>query len=280
MSSDGLGELLERLHDRYNVPAFVADDPISIPHRFFEPDTEVQSRANDIEISGFLAATIAWGNRKAIVKSAGRMIDLLEGAPHDFVMNASAGELDGVRSYVHRTFNGDDFRSFLLSLRHIYSEFGSMRKFFESEFSRTCDNSGRGDLREVMSRFRREFFVPPHALRCEKHLSSIDRGAACKRLCMFLRWMVRRDDRGVDFGLWRGIPPSALYLPLDVHSASTARYLGLLSRRQNDWRAVEEATTRLREFAPGDPVKYDFALFGAGIAGELRNGHPLANEIK
>jgi uncharacterized protein (TIGR02757 family) len=273
ISSDGLGELLERLHDRYNTPAFVADDPVSIPHRFFDHSAVAgaQPRAKDIEIAGFLAATIAWGNRKAIVWSAGRMIDLMGGAPHDFVMNASSRELDGVRSYVHRTFNGEDLRSFLLSLRHIYSEFGSMGAYFEGEFSRTG-----GDLREVISRFRHEFFVPPHAPRCEKHLSSIDRGAACKRTNMFLRWMVRRDGRGVDFGLWRGIPPSALYLPLDVHSAATARSLGLLTRRQNDWRAVEEVTARLREFDPGDPAKYDFALFGAGIAGVLPE---LAGEL-
>jgi uncharacterized protein (TIGR02757 family) len=271
LGRDGLGELLERLHDRYNTAEFVADDPVSIPHRFFVAGVETAAgpRVEDVEIAGFLAATIAWGNRKAIVRSAGRMIDLLGGAPYDFVMNASEGELDGVRGYVHRTFNGDDFRSFLLSMRHIYSEFGSMGRYFEGEFSRT------GDLREVMSRFRREFFMPPHAPRCEKHLSSIDRGAACKRFCMFLRWMVRRDGRGVDFGLWRAIPPSALYLPLDVHSAATARSLGLLSRRQNDWRAVEEVTARLREFDRTDPAKYDFALFGAGIAGEIKRAGEL-----
>lgn len=249
--------LLCRLHDRYNTADFVAADPVSIPHRFFDAG----ARQEDVEIAGFLAATIAWGNRKAIVKSAGRMVDLLEGAPYDFVMNASPTELDRVLSYVHRTFNGGDFRDFLLSLRHVYSSFGSMGVFFEGEYARS------GDIREVISSFRRHFFVPPHTARCEKHLSSIDRGAACKRTNMFLRWMVRRDGRGVDFGLWTAIPPSALYLPLDVHSASTARSLGLLTRRQNDWRAVEEVTSRLREFDPADPTRFDFALFGAGIAG-------------
>jgi uncharacterized protein (TIGR02757 family) len=264
ISTNDLRELLEQLHDRYNTPEFIAGDPISIPHRYFDPSADVQSRAGDIEIAGFLAATIAWGNRKAIVKSAGRMIEVLDGAPHDFVMNASPEELDGVTSYVHRTFNGGDLRSFLLALRHIYSTFGSMGAFFEGEYARS------GDLRTAISRFRGEFFTPPHAPRCEKHLSSIDRGAACKRTNMFLRWMIRRDNRGVDFGLWRAIPPSALYLPLDVHSAATARALGLLERRQNDWRAVEEVTARLREFDPADPARFDFALFGAGIAGELK----------
>lgn len=264
ISSGTLSELLERLHDRYNTPAFVADDPISVPHRFFEAGAQTQPMAKDVEIAGFLAATIAWGNRKAIVKSAARMIGLMENRPHDFVMNASAQELDGVTGYVHRTFNGGDLRSFLLSLRHIYSEFGSMGSFFEKEYARI------GEMREVISRFRREFFTLPHAARCEKHLSSIDRGAACKRTNMFLRWMIRRDDRGVDFGLWRAIPPSALYLPLDVHSAAVARSLGLLTRRQNDWRAVEEVTARLREFDTSDPVRFDFALFGAGIDGYLK----------
>jgi uncharacterized protein (TIGR02757 family) len=249
--------LLHELHDRYNTPDFIAADPISVPHRFFDAG----ARPEDVEISGFLAATIAWGNRKAIVKSANRMVDFMDGVPFDFVMNASAAELDRVLGYVHRTFNGADFRDFLLSLRHIYGRFGSMGAFFENEYTRS------GDIREVISQFRREFFTPPHAMRCEKHLSSIDRGAACKRTNMFLRWMVRRDDRGVDFGLWKSIPMSALYLPLDVHSAATARSMGLLTRRQNDWRAVEEVTARLREFDPTDPVKFDFALFGAGIAG-------------
>jgi len=265
-----LKDTLETLHDRYNTPEFIAEDPISIPHRFFAPGEEVQPRREDIEIAGFLAATIAWGNRRAIVKSAGRMIDVMDGAPHDFVMNASDAELDRALGYVHRTFNGGDLRSFLVSLRHIYSTFGTMGDYFEREYAASANGDGEGDMRRVISRFRSEFFTPPHAARCEKHLSSIDRGAACKRTNMFLRWMIRRDDRGVDFGLWRGIPASALYLPLDVHSAAVSRSLGLLVRRQNDWRAVEEVTGELRRLDPQDPVRYDFALFGAGIAGYLK----------
>ncbi len=261
-----LAELLEELYDRYNTPEFIAADPIAIPHRF--------SSQQDIEIAGFLAATIAWGNRKAIVKSANRMIETMDGAPYDFTMNASESQLDSTTRFVHRTFNGEDFRSFILSLRHLYSQYGSMGAFFEGEFARsgTSGNGGQnpGDLRPAIAAFRRVFFAQTHTPHCAKHLSSIERGSACKRLNMFLRWMVRRDDRGVDFGLWRGIPPSALYLPLDVHSAATARSMGLLTRRQNDWRAVEEVTAALREFDPTDPAKYDFALFGAGIAGEIK----------
>jgi uncharacterized protein (TIGR02757 family) len=256
MPSESTKELLERLHDKYNTFDFIAEDPISVPHRF--------STREDIEISGFLAATIAWGNRKAIVKSALRMIEYMDGAPYDFTMNASDVELDGILSYVHRTFNGGDFRSFILALRHIYAKYRTMGDFFEAEYLR-C-----GDIRTAISKFRTEFFAPDHAPRCEKHLSSIDSGAACKRTNMFLRWMVRHDDRGVDFGLWRGIPMSALYLPLDVHSGNTARSLGLLTRSQNDWKAVEEVTANLRAIDPVDPVRFDYALFGAGIAGEFK----------
>jgi uncharacterized protein (TIGR02757 family) len=249
-------ELLERLHDKYNTADFIGDDPISIPHCF--------SAREDIEIAGFMAATIAWGNRKAIVKSALRMIEYMDGMPHDFVMNASDAELNGVLGYVHRTFNGSDFRSFILALRHIYEKFSTLGDFFETEYQRT------GDIRTAISAFRTEFFATDHAPRCEKHLSSIDRGAACKRTNMFLRWMVRHDERGVDFGLWQGIPMSALYLPLDIHSGNTARSLGLLTRRQSDWKAVEEVTASLRAIDSADPVRFDFALFGAGIGGEFK----------
>jgi uncharacterized protein (TIGR02757 family) len=247
---------LEQLCDKYNRVDFIADDPISIPHRF--------SAREDIEISGFLAATIAWGNRKAIVKSALRMVDYMDGAPYDFTMNASDAELNKVLGYVHRTFNGGDFRSFILSLRHIYQTHSTIGDFFEQQYLHS------GDIRTAISAFRTEFFVPVHLPRCEKHLSSIDRGAACKRTNMFLRWMVRHDDRGVDFGLWDGIPMSALYLPLDIHSGNVARSLGLLTRRQSDWKAVEEVTANLRAIDPIDPVRFDFALFGAGIAGEFK----------
>lgn len=256
MPSEAIRELLERLHDKYNNTDFIAGDPISVPHRF--------STREDIEISGFLAATIAWGNRKAIVKSANRMVEYMDGAPYDFTMNASESELDNVLGYVHRTFNGGDFRSFILSLRHIYETHGSIGAFFEDEYSRS------GDIRTAISKFRNEFFIPCHEPRCEKHLSSVDRGAACKRTNMYLRWMVRRDERGVDFGLWDRIPMSALYLPLDVHSGNTARSLGLLARSQSDWKAVEEVTGNLRSLDRADPVRFDYALFGAGIAGEFR----------
>ena len=248
---DELKELLERLHDKYNRPEFIEDDPISVPHRYTD-------RA-DREIAGFLAATIAWGNRRAIVTSGHRMMRCMDDAPADFVRNASDRELATLETYVHRTFNGRDLRDFVLALRRMDRRFGGLGVFFEERYAAVQS------IPAVLSEFRREFFSCDHAPRCEKHLSSIDRGAACKRLCMFLRWMVRRDERGVDFGLWTRIPMSALYIPLDLHTGDMARALGLLSRRQNDWRAVEEVTAALRGFDPADPVRYDFSLFGAGI---------------
>lgn len=256
MADEQTRELLERLHDKYNTTEFIEGDPISIPHRF--------SAREDIEISGFLASTIAWGNRKAIVKSAARMMEYMDNQPYDFTVNASDGELASLATYVHRTFNGGDLTTFVLSLRQFFVVHGGIGAFFESEWERTRD------MREVLSLFRAKFFSIDHLTRCEKHLSSIDKGAACKRLNMYLRWMVRRDDRGVDFGLWDKIPTSALYLPLDVHSGNMGRALGLLSRRQNDWKAVEEITSALREYDPNDPVRYDFSLFGAGIDGFLK----------
>ena len=256
MDGAGLKELLETLHDRYNRPAFFEEDPVAIPHLF--------TGREDIEIAGFLSATIAWGNRKAIVKSGRRMVARMDGAPYDFTLNASEAELERLADFVHRTFNGGDFVCFVLALRRICREHGGVGRFFEEEYART------GDLRQAMSRFRAVFFAGDHERRSEKHLSSIDRGAACKRLCMYLKWMVRRDGRGVDFGLWEGIPASALYLPLDVHTGTVGRALGLLRRRQNDWKAVEEITAVLRTFDPDDPVRYDYALFGAGIGRAFR----------
>lgn len=256
METNELKELLDTLHYKYNTPEFIENDPISIPHMF--------SGREDREISGFLAATIAWGNRKAIVKSAHRMVDFMDGRPYDFTMNSSQAELDTLERFVHRTFNGGDFKEFVMALRRLYRDKGGIGGFFEERYAAT------GDIKEVLSEFRREFFVCDHSLRCEKHLSSIDKKASCKRLNMYIRWMVRHDECGVDFGMWKSIPASALYLPLDLHSGNMSRALGLLERKQNDWAAVEEVTEALRGFDSADPVKYDFALFGAGIDGFLK----------
>ncbi len=243
-------ELLDELVARYNCEDFIAEDPISIPHAF--------SGREDIEISGFLASTIAWGNRKAIVKSAKKMVDLLDNEPYNFVKDSSEGEMIHLADFVHRTFNGGDFIYFIRSMKNIYQNHGGIGAFFEEEYRR------EGDIRVAMANFHRLFFELPHENRIRKHLSSIERGAACKRLNMYIKWMVRSDESGVDFGLWN-IPSSAIYLPLDIHSGNIGRQLGLLKRKQNDWKSVEEITASLRKFDSDDPVKYDYALFGAGV---------------
>ena len=256
LSREELRDLLEHLHDQYNRPEFIENDPISVPHYFTSRD--------DREVAGLLASTIAWGNRKAIVKSAHRMMQYMDNAPADFVRNASEGELARLGSYVHRTFNGEDFKDFVRGVRGMFERFGGIGEFVESRYEAT------GSMAQVLSDFRREFFACNHNSHCEKHLSSIDKGAACKRLNMYFRWFVRRDERGVDFGEWRKVPMSALYLPLDVHTGNMGRALGLLTRRQSDWKATVEITESLREFDAEDPVRFDFSLFGAGIDGFLK----------
>lgn len=250
-SFEQMYELLENLHDKYNRPEFIEADPISVPHRF--------SDSRDREIAGFLAATIAWGNRKAIVRSANRMVECMDSAPYQFVIGATESDLRSLSGYVHRTFNGQDFIDFVRAMQRICHSYGSMGQLFEQCYLRS------GSVAQMLSDVRREFFAVEHNDHAHKHFSSIDRGAACKRLNMYLRWFVRRDNRGVDFGSWTNIPMSALYLPLDVHSGNMGRELGLLTRRQNDWRATEQITDTLRKFCPEDPVKYDFALFGVGV---------------
>ena len=252
MTHEEMFELLESLHDKFNNESFIEADPISVPHSF--------TRVEDREIAGFLAATIAWGNRRAIVQSAHRMMRYMDNVPYDFVVNASDDEIATLGSYVHRTFNGGDFQDFVRALRHIINQWGSIGGYFESHYEE-C-----GDLLKVLSDFRRDFHSADHNPHSEKHLSSIDKGAACKRLFMYLRWMVRRDDHGVDFGLWQRIPMSALYMPLDLHTGRMGRSLGLLTRKQDDWKAVEELTASLRNFSNEDPVRYDYSLFGVGIS--------------
>jgi uncharacterized protein (TIGR02757 family) len=244
-------EFLDEKYDHYNRPAFITSDPIQIPHLY--------SQSEDIEIAGFLAATIAWGQRKSIITNAHRLMTLMGNSPHDFVMNANARQLDKLSHFVHRTFQGTDCVFFVQSLRNIYENHGGLSGLFQSTYSHTTN------IALTLSQFRSVFFEIDGPERTRKHVSDVSKGASAKRLNMFLRWMVRNDKRGVDFGLWTAIPPSALYLPLDLHTGNVTRKLGLLTRTQNDWRAVDEVTSSLRSFDPLDPVKYDFALFGLGI---------------
>ncbi|MDG1573012.1 TIGR02757 family protein [Robiginitalea sp. M366] len=249
MTFEALQEFMEAKAGQYQRPEFLEADPIQIPHRF--------SRREDIEIAGFLTATIAWGNRKSIIRSAQRMLEYLEHTPFDFVMQAGPEDLARVEPFVHRTFNGLDFKTFLIALRHLYREYGGMEPLF-------ARYAADGSLQPAISRVREHFFEVPHQARTGRHFSNPEKGSAAKRINMFLRWMVRPADAGVDFGLWTQLNPSQLSCPLDVHSGKVARALGLLRRKQNDAKALQELDAALRKLDPKDPVKYDFALFGLG----------------
>lgn len=250
MLTPHLKELLDAKVDLYERPDFIPADPISIPHRY--------SRRQDIEVAGILAATIAWGNRKAIVSKANQMADRLGSDPFDFVMCASDSQIDALSSFVYRTFQKEDLPSMVRGLRRAYSLVPSLS--LEDLFLPSDGET----LRDGIVRFR-EAMTPAMAQRSLKHIPNPSSGSAAKRLCMFLRWMVRPSARGVDFGLWSRMSPSRLVIPLDVHAARTARSLGLLSRSQNDWQSATQLTSALAELCPSDPVRYDFALFSIGI---------------
>jgi len=235
----------------FNRAEFIETDPIQIPTLF---DTK-----ENIEIAGFLAATIAWGQRPTIIRNAHKLIALMQNNPHEYLMNTDHQDWDIFLNFKHRTFNGFDCIYFLKSLKNIYQNHGGLEQVFTEGYKLEQTVFG------ALSHFRKVFFELDHERRTKKHVSDVERGAAAKRLNMYLRWMVRSDNSGVDFGLWKQIPASALMLPLDVHTGNVARKLGLLTRTQNDWRAVDEITVKLREFDPTDPVKYDFALFGLGV---------------
>jgi uncharacterized protein (TIGR02757 family) len=247
--NQALKDFLEDKVRLYNRPEFIESDPVSIPHLF--------TKHEDIEISGFLAATIAWGQRPVILKNANRILKKMDMAPHDFILSFTKKDLLPFRDFVHRTFNADDLIFFLNALRYIYKKHGTMEKAFIS-----ADDE---KIKERITALRSDFFTLPHLKRTEKHFSDPSAGSAAKRINMFLRWMVRKDKYGVDFGIWKSISPAQLICPLDVHSARVARKLRLLRRKQNDWKAAEELTRKLRKFDPADPVKYDFALFGLGV---------------
>lgn len=239
-----LKNFLEKKVMKYNQRHFIENDPISVPHRF--------SKKEDIEIAGFFAAILAWGNRTIIIRNANELMRRMDFAPHNFILEHTDTELKHFRKFTHRTFNGTDCIFFIRSLRSIYK-----KQTLESAFAGNTP-------KEAIMNFRKTFFKTPHLPRSEKHISNPAAGSPAKRLNMFLRWMVRKDSSGVDFGIWKNLPVKNLMCPLDVHSGNVARKLGLLSRKQNDWQAVEELTNRLREFDANDPAKYDFALFGMG----------------
>ena len=250
MTQVELKDFLDEKVLQYNTFDFIESDPVQIPHLF--------SQKEDIEIAGFLSATIAWGNRKMIIKNSHRMMDLMGNAPYDFVMSHTENDLETLESFVHRTFNGGDFSTFIRSLKHIYQNHGGLENVFNK-------HQEAGSMQKSIHELKKLFFEIPHQNRSQKHISDPLNNSAAKRINMYLRWMIRQDNKGVDLGIWKDIPPSALSCPLDVHSGNVARKLGLLTRKQNDGKALAELDLQLRKLDANDPVKYDFALFGLGV---------------
>lgn len=250
MTHSELKSFLDEKVIQYNTRDFIDSDPVQIPHLF--------SQKEDIEIAGFLAATIAWGNRKMIIKNAHRMMELMGNTPYDFVLSHQEKDLNDLESFVHRTFNGQDFIVFVKGLRHIYKNHNGLEAVF-------AQNQEPFSMQKSIHEFKKLFFNVPHTPRTQKHISDPLNNSAAKRINMFLRWMVRQDNKGVDLGIWKSISAATLSCPLDVHSGNVARKLGLLHRKQNDAKALAELDTQLRILDPNDPVKYDFALFGLGV---------------
>ena len=248
MTKFELKDFLNEKAEYYETLKFIESDPIQIPHLF--------RKKEDIEIAGFLAASIAWGQRPTIIRNATFLVENMDMAPHDFITNFTESDLEPFSNFKHRTFNFEDLKTFLLSLQNIYKNEGGL----ELVLSQKPEN-----MAENISSFKKAFFITDHLPRTQKHVSDPLKGSAAKRLNMYLRWMTRPAKGGVDFGIWNNLQPKHLYLPLDVHTANVSRKLGILTRKQNDWKALEEVMTILRKLDSNDPVKYDFALFGLGI---------------
>lgn len=248
--SDDLKEFLDEKVQQYHQPNFIESDPIQIPHLF--------SKKEDIEIAGFLTAIISWGNRKMIIKNASSMMQLFDHTPYDFVMNHAEGDLKSLGHFVHRTFNSTDLTYFIKALQNIYQNHNGLENALLIRDQTTSYKKSISDFKQI-------FFELAHPQRTQKHISDPMKNSAAKRINMYLRWMVRDGATGVDFGIWEKHSPSHLSCPLDVHSGNVARKLGVLQRKQNDWKAVSELDSSLRSLDPNDPVKYDFALFGLGV---------------
>jgi uncharacterized protein (TIGR02757 family) len=237
----------------YNTPAFIAADPVSIPHRFTKPQ--------DIEISGLFAATLAWGNRTTIINNCNRLMAWMDESPHQFILHHKPVDLKPMLAFAHRTYNATDLLYFIQVLQNHYRSHDSLQDAFVPDSALKEDT-----IESALIHYHNYFFSGEHPERTRKHVSTPARGSACKRLCMYLRWMVRKDNAGVDFGIWKKINPAQLVCPLDVHVARVAHRLKLISRESADWRSAVELTTTLRQWRPDDPAVYDYALFGLGMA--------------
>jgi uncharacterized protein (TIGR02757 family) len=248
-------QLIDFLNDKqafYNQTGFIANDPIAVPHAFSKPQ--------DIEIAGFFAAIFAWGNRTTIINKATALMQAMHNAPHDFVLHHQRRNLAPLLKFKHRTFNADDLLFFIEFLRHHYRHYASLETAFTQGMGPQDAHIGN-----ALEGFRQYVFGFEHLKRTEKHISSPLQNSSCKRLCMYLRWMVRADGHGVDFGLWKSISPAQLVCPVDVHVARVAKQLGLMTRTMPDWQAALEITEHLKTLDPSDPVRYDYALFGLGV---------------
>lgn len=252
-----LRELLENRVERYNCPTFIELDPVSIPHQF--------SKKQDIEIAGFFAATLAWGQRTTIINKCNELVKLMDHSPHDFILHHQLSDLKVFKHFKHRTFNATDALYFIESLSHYYRSNHSLEDAFLWNPDQLTSNKDF-PIEGGLINFHKTFFsLPDYPKRTVKHVSSPAKKSACKRLNMFLRWMVRQDGKGVDFGLWKKIPAAQLVCPCDVHVERVARKLNLITRKGMNWQTATELTANLRKLDPQDPVKYDFALFGMGI---------------
>ncbi len=252
MRKNNLKAFFEQKVAAYNRPDFIAADPIAVPHCF--------SKKQDIEISAFFAAIFAWGNRTTILAKANELMARMDHSPYDFVLHHSTHDLQAIDGFKHRTFNADDLCYFLHFFQKHYKAYESLEDAFVPGMLEEDT-----DTTNALNGFRQYFFADEHLKRTRKHISAPALKSSCKRLNMFLRWMVRNDDQGVDFGIWKRISPAQLICPLDVHVARVARRFGLLQRKATDWQAALELTGQLRLMHPDDPVRYDFALFGLGV---------------
>lgn len=253
---DELKRYLDEKVEEFNQPIFIEKDPISVPHHF--------SKKQDIEIAGFFAALLAWGNRTSILNSCGKLMEMMDEAPYDFIVNFEEQDLKVTKGFVHRTFNSTD----LIYLFHFLQQHYKENESLESAFAQFM-NKESTDIEPALKGFHDYCFSMEYVSeRTRKHIATPSKNSACKRLNMYLRWMVREDNKGVDFGLWKAIRANQLICPLDVHSSRFARKFHLLNRKQNDWKAALELTENLRQLDAEDPVRYDFALFGLGVMKE------------
>jgi uncharacterized protein (TIGR02757 family) len=253
MNTKKLKEFLDRKVDEYNQPSFIEYDPISIPHLF--------TKKQDIEIAGFFASIFAWGNRTTIINKSKELMKLLDDAPYDFIINHNEKDLKRLLQFKHRTFNTTDLLYFILFLKHHYWQ----SKTLETAFSKWMNKKDETTEKALLGFHDYFFSLQDAPVRTRKHIATPARNSTCKRLNMFLRWMVRKDNCGVDFGIWNTISPSQLICPIDVHVARVGKQFDLIQRKQMDWQTALELTNHLKKFDSNDPVKYDFALFGLGV---------------